>query len=110
MGSARRAAFWFNLLGLFVGLHGVALAAIGGVRAPAAAVSVVAFPLIVLTAIALFRLGQLFIRHAKANATSEQDTAFKDRAIGLVGRAALPISLAAPRAGRAWLPQTRQKR
>lgn len=85
-----------NLLGLFVGLHDVALAAIGGARAPAAAVSVIAFPLIVLTAIALFRLGQLFIRHAKANAASEQDTAFKDRAIGLVGRAALPVSLAAP--------------
>ncbi|MCL1627466.1 mechanosensitive ion channel [Roseibaca sp. V10] len=85
-----------NLLGLLVGLYGVALAAIGGDRAPAAAVSVIAFPLTVLTAIALFRLGQLFIRHAKANAASEQDTAFKDRAIGLVGRATLLISVAAP--------------
>ena len=85
-----------NLLGLFTGLHGVALAAIGGTRAPAAALSVLIFPIIILTAIVLFRLGQLFIQHAKANAASGQDTAFKDRAIGLVGRAALPISLAAP--------------
>ncbi|SUZ30938.1 putative MscS family protein.1 [Roseibaca ekhonensis] len=85
-----------NLLGFFVGLHGIMLAAIGDDRAIPAAASVVAFPVIVLTAIALFRLGQLFIQHAKANAASEQDTAFKDRAIGLVGRAALMIALAAP--------------
>ncbi|CUX81195.1 MAG: small conductance mechanosensitive ion channel [Roseibaca calidilacus] len=85
-----------NLLGLFSGLYEVALAALGNERAPAAAVSVIAFPLIVLTAIALFRLGQLFIQHAKANAVSGQDTAFKDRAIGLVGRALLAVALLAP--------------
>lgn len=85
-----------NLLGLLGGLHDVALSLIGEDRAPAASVSVLVFPVIVLTSIALFRLGQLFIQHAKANAASEQDTAFKDRAIGLVGRASLPISLAAP--------------
>jgi small-conductance mechanosensitive channel len=95
-GERRQGRVFVNLLGLFMGLYQVALAFIQESVAERAAVSVLAFPIIILTALALFRLSQLFVKHAKANAESEQDTLFKDRAIGLVGRAGLAIAVVSP--------------
>lgn len=95
-GERRQGRVFVNLLGFFVGLYEAVLIFVNESVAERAAVSVVAFPIIILTALALFRLSQLFIQHAKANAASDQDTIFKDRAIGLVGRATMAIAVAAP--------------
>ncbi|MCC1480681.1 DUF3772 domain-containing protein [Roseibaca sp. Y0-43] len=95
-GQRRQGRVFVNLLGLFMGLYEVVLIFIRDGEADRAAVSVVAFPVIILTALALFRLSQLFLKHARANAASEQDTLFKDRAIGLVGRAGMAIAFASP--------------
>ncbi|MBN2761205.1 MAG: mechanosensitive ion channel family protein [Rhodobacteraceae bacterium] len=95
-GERRQGRVFVNLLGLFVGLYEAVLIFVNESVAERAAVSVVAFPVIILTALALFRLSQLFIQHAKANAASDQDTIFKDRAIGLVGRATMAVAVAAP--------------
>lgn len=95
-GQRRQGRVFVNFLGFFAGLYNPVLVFIGNETAQRAAVSVVAFPVIVLTAIGLFRLSQLFIQHAKANAASEQDTDFKDRVIGLVGRLTLIVAVVAP--------------
>ena len=96
-GQRRQGRVLINILGLLVGLDAVALAFIGGPNASTTVLSVVSFPIIVLTAIALFRFGQLFIQHSKANAASDtEETEFKDRAIGLAGRAAVLVAVVAP--------------
>ncbi|NBB96834.1 MAG: DUF3772 domain-containing protein [Alphaproteobacteria bacterium] len=95
-GQRRQGRLLSNLLGFFVGVLDVALDYIGAPSAPAAAVSVLSFPLIVLTSIALFRLAQLLVAHARANSESSLETAFKDRAIGLAGRMSILVAVAAP--------------
>lgn len=85
-----------NFLGFFVGAFQVSVDYIGDDSAPEAAVSVIAFPLIVVTSIALFRLAQLLVQHARSNSASDQETVFKDRAIGLAGRVAIIVAVVGP--------------
>lgn len=94
-GQRRQGRVLSNLLGLLIGIFSVVYIYVGDENAEPAAISVLSFPIVVLISIVLFRLAQLFVQHAKAN-TSELDVAFKDRAIGLLGRAMLVVAVLAP--------------
>ncbi len=58
--------------------------------------SVLSFPIIVLGGIFLLRIGQLLRRHTVNAATETEQTTFRNRLIGLVGRAAIVIGLVGP--------------
>ena len=87
-----------GVLGLLLGLNTMRkmlLVPPGGVNA-AAANAVLAFPLLVLTGLVLFRLGQLLRRHAVNTAESDDDNTYRDWVTGVVGRAVMVFGAGAP--------------
>ena len=61
-----------------------------------AAVSVINFPLIAVTALLLFRLGQLLRRHRSNVIEAGQEAGFQERFVGVVGTATLVAAVLAP--------------
>ncbi len=94
--SRRQGRLLANFLGLMIGLYAVVEAFLGNAAATPAAVSVALFPVLVLTGIALFRLGQLMVAHYRAKAASSEDIGFNDRVLGSAGRLATVIALLVP--------------
>ncbi len=58
--------------------------------------AVLVFPLIVIAALVLFRVGQLLRLHAKAQVKPDEELGFRDRTIGIFGRAVMVVSVVAP--------------
>ncbi|MBD3804538.1 MAG: mechanosensitive ion channel family protein [Thioclava sp.] len=57
---------------------------------------VLAFPLQVLAAILLFRFGQLLRRHLRNETSASEESAFRDRLVGLLGNTLIVVSVIAP--------------
>lgn len=76
-------------LGLLVALEALRRLLFDPVTTPETAQAVLAFPGVVLAALALYRLGQLLRRHATAEGSEGEASLFRNRLIGLAGRAAM---------------------
>jgi potassium efflux system protein len=61
-----------------------------------AAAAVIQFPLIVLSALLLFRTGQLLRRHLRNESAASSEASFRDKIVGIVGNAAIALALIAP--------------
>lgn len=61
-----------------------------------AAFSVLSFPIIAVTGVFLFRMGQLITRYAKSETAPDAARAFATRIIGVIGRAAMFVGAVGP--------------
>jgi small-conductance mechanosensitive channel len=61
-----------------------------------AAFSVVSFPIIALTGVFLFRMGQLIVRYTKSETAPDATRVFATRIIGVIGRAAMALGAVGP--------------
>ena len=61
-----------------------------------AAISVLEVPLQIFAALLLFRIGQMLRRQQGLRREADEETAFHDRVLGLIGAAAIAISVLAP--------------
>ncbi len=86
---------WANTLGLLVAVEWVRRLAINPTRDVEAAHAVISFPIIALTGMVIFRLGQL-LRRAAGNRGAEQDQSVRRRLTGIVGQATMAIGVVAP--------------
>jgi potassium-dependent mechanosensitive channel len=79
-----------------IGIDILLEAVIDPLRQSEASGSVLKFPVVALTGILLFRVGQLLRRHVENDAASSDPRLFRSRLIGLAGRAAEVIGVAGP--------------
>jgi small-conductance mechanosensitive channel len=92
----RRGRFAATALGILVALDGIRRAVLDPVNTPDAAQSVLAFPGLVLAALALYRLGTLLRRHVEADTATADASAFRDRLLGLLDRGTRIAAVAGP--------------
>jgi potassium efflux system protein len=84
------------LYGSILGLETLRTALIDERGLSDAALSVLAFPALLVTGLLLVRLGRLFRLHVQTAVDSPEDGGFRDRVIGLVGRGTLIIGVVGP--------------
>lgn len=101
----REGRFMAALTGVLLGLQAFFETLVQPRLTSDAAHAVLAFPVLVMAGIVLFRIGQLLVMHTRlhheAAATDpegevEDETAFFDRLVGIVGRVSMLLGLAAP--------------
>ncbi|ATX66201.1 DUF3772 domain-containing protein [Roseinatronobacter bogoriensis subsp. barguzinensis] len=92
----REGRFMANLAGLFLGLNVIISTLFDPARQSDAANAVIAFPLMVLAGVVLFRLGALLSRHFQLVAADSTETRFFDRIVGVLGKLAMIIGIGAP--------------
>ena len=85
-----------NLAGLFLGLNVIVNTIFDPARQSDAANAVIAFPLMVLAGVVLFRLGALLSMHFRLASAETVETRFFDRVIGVLGKLAMVIGIGAP--------------
>ena len=85
-----------NLVGLSLAIFFIGRAYLDPALHSDAANAVIAFPLMVLAGIVLFRLGALLSMHFRLSLTDDQETRFFDRVIGALGKIAMAIGLGSP--------------
>jgi len=85
-----------NLAGLFIGLNVILGTLFDPLRQPDAANAVIAFPLMVLAGVVLFRLGALLSMHWRLLTADIAEMRFFDRIIGVLGKLAMAIGIGAP--------------
>ena len=84
------------IYGLALGLDALRKAVIDTQTLPDAALSVLAFPALLVAGVVLLRLGRLLRLHAQTADRTADDAGFRNRVIGLVARAALIIGVVGP--------------
>ncbi len=82
--------------GLLIALDAIRETALRTTGAGNDANSVLSFPVLLLGAIILVRMGQLLRAHVRNEAARGESATFRDRLIGLFGRAAIAIGIAGP--------------
>jgi small-conductance mechanosensitive channel len=82
-------------LGLLLAFEGLRALLVDPVNTPEAAQAVIAFPGLVLAAVALFRIGLLLRTHAAVEG-HDGEGSFRNRMIGLAGRGAMVAAVAGP--------------
>ncbi|PZX44525.1 small-conductance mechanosensitive channel [Roseinatronobacter thiooxidans] len=92
----REGRFMANLAGLFMGLNVIISTVFDPARQSDAANAVIAFPLMVLAGVVLFRLGALLSMHFRLAAADGGETRFFDRIVGVFGKLAMIIGIGAP--------------
>ena len=92
----REGRFMANLAGLFIGLNVIISTLFDPLRQSDAANAVIAFPLMVLAGVVLFRLGTLLSRHFMLVSADSTETRFFDRIVGVLGKLAMLIGIGAP--------------
>ena len=92
----REGRFMANLAGLFIGLNVIISTLFDPLRQSDAANAVIAFPLMVLAGVVLFRLGTLLSRHFMLVSADSTETRFFDRIVGVLGKLAMIIGIGAP--------------
>lgn len=92
----REGRFMANLVGLFLGLYFLVTAYLNPEAQSDAANSVIAFPLMVLAGVVLFRLGVLLSMHLRLMDEDQLEIRFFDRMLGILGKLAMAIGLGAP--------------
>jgi len=85
-----------NLAGLFIGLHVILNTLFDPRLQSDTANAVIAFPLMVLAGVVLFRLGALLSMHLRLVSADTADMRFFDRIIGVLGKLAMVIGIGAP--------------
>ncbi len=85
-----------NLAGLFIGLHVILNTLFDPRLQSDTANAVIAFPLMVLAGVVLFRLGALLSMHLRLVSADTAEMRFFDRIIGVLGKLAMVIGIGAP--------------
>lgn len=85
-----------NLAGLFIGLNVIIRTLFDPTLQSDAANAVIAFPLMVLAGVVLFRLGALLSMHFRLASADSVELRFFDRIIGVLGKLAMVIGIGAP--------------
>ena len=85
-----------NLAGLFIGLNVIISTLFDPTLQSDAANAVIAFPLMVLAGVVLFRLGALLSMHFRLASADSVELRFFDRIIGVLGKLAMVIGIGAP--------------
>ncbi|MDZ4094005.1 MAG: DUF3772 domain-containing protein [Paracoccaceae bacterium] len=98
LSSERRAEGRFHafLLGLLLALETLRRLVFDAFRMPETATAVLILPLLVVSGFLLFRLGQLLGRHVRNDTEAGEQPNYRNRLIGLIGRAALVIGVIGP--------------
>jgi small-conductance mechanosensitive channel len=91
--------FHVGALGLLLALDALRAAFIAPVDEVEAANAVLAYPLILLSGIALFRIGQLMSAHARSEAGASEAVGFRERMTVLLGRATMAVAVGGPAMG-----------
>ena len=102
----REGRFMASLAGLFLGLYAVMNGFVEPEFQSDAANAVIAFPLLVLAGVVLFRIGQLLVMHTRLSAQRLSEASeggaeatqagFFDRLVGVLGRACMVLGVGAP--------------
>ncbi|MCC5985906.1 MAG: mechanosensitive ion channel family protein [Rhodobacteraceae bacterium] len=102
----REGRFMASLAGLFLGLYAIMTAFVEPAVQTDAANAVIAFPLLVLAGVVLFRIGQLLLMHTRQSTQRQAESAesgaeagsagFFDRLVGVLGRACMVLGIGAP--------------
>ena len=97
LGSERRAEgrILTSSFGALVSVDALRRVAFGPVTLSETAVSVLIFPILVVAGSLLFRIGQVMLRQAVAEAQTESRS-YRDRMVGFLGRAAMIVGVAGP--------------
>ncbi|MES2144645.1 MAG: hypothetical protein V4516_09840, partial [Pseudomonadota bacterium] len=83
-------------LGVLMGVEALRFAAMDAQSYSDGATSVLSFPTIALSGLVVWRLGHLLRRHARSAAAGTEAAGYANRLIGLIGRAAVLVGIAAP--------------
>ena len=94
----RQGRFYSGVLGLMLALNMLFLSVAEYESWPPEVLNVLLFPPLVISALALFRLGQLLLQHLKAGDESgEHDGAgYRDTVIGILGRVLMAVAVIGP--------------
>ncbi|HSF65124.1 MAG TPA: DUF3772 domain-containing protein [Paracoccaceae bacterium] len=85
-----------TVLGVLIAVDILRRAVMDPLLKPEAATAVLAFPGIVLTGLFLFRVGQLIRRHVTEDTPAGEAPSYRNRLLGLIGRAALLVGALGP--------------
>ncbi len=91
--------FLAGVLGFLVAVEGLRRLAMDQMGLSEAALSVLSYPVVLLTGLFLFRLGQLMRGHALAELQGDAPRGFANRVVGFIGRAAMVIGVVGPLLG-----------
>lgn len=83
-------------LGVLIALETLRRAVMDPLLEPEAATAVLAFPGILLTGLFLLRMGQLIRRHVAEDTPAGEPPSYRNRLLGLIGRAALAVGAVGP--------------
>lgn len=91
-----QARFTATALGFLIAVEILRRAVMDPAAMPETATSVLAFPGILLTGILLLRMGQLLRRHVAEDTPEGEPPSYRNRLLGLIGRAAVLLGLIGP--------------
>ncbi len=86
-------------LGVLMGVEALRFAAMDAQSYSDGATSVLAFPMIALSGLVLWRLGHLLRRHARSDPGGTDAVSYATRLVGIVGRGAIILGITAPLIG-----------
>ncbi|AXQ92946.1 DUF3772 domain-containing protein [Cereibacter azotoformans] len=92
----REGRFHTAMFGVVLALDGLRSVALPPARVGEAATSVMAFPMIVLAGVVLFRIGQLMLASVRNDLGDDEPTSFRNSVIDLLGRGAIAIGVIGP--------------
>ena len=92
----RAGRFHATSLGVLLALETLRHAVMDPLRSPESATAVLAFPIILLSGVLLYRMGLLLRHHAVHPATDEEPRSYRDRLIALVARIIMVAAVIGP--------------
>ncbi|MFN4157557.1 MAG: DUF3772 domain-containing protein [Gemmobacter sp.] len=85
-----------TVLGLLLAIEAVRGVLFDPLRTPEAAQAVLAFPGLALSAVLLFRIGQLLRRHVAEDTSPGEGASYRNRLIGIIGNGAMAVGVVGP--------------
>ncbi|PZX48809.1 DUF3772 domain-containing protein [Cereibacter changlensis] len=88
--------FYIVTFGWMIALDALRLTALNPAESDNAATSVLVFPVLTVAGVLLARIGQLCLVHMRNDTEADEPTTYRNRLIGLLGRAAIAIGVIGP--------------
>ncbi|MGQ0564226.1 MAG: DUF3772 domain-containing protein [Gemmobacter sp.] len=92
----REGRLYATALGMVLALESLRRSVMDPLRSPEQATAVLAFPIILLAGILLYRMGQLLRHHANLPSAEDEPRGYRDRLIGLVARVTMIAAVVGP--------------
>ena len=92
----REGRFYAWALGLLLTLEALRRSIMDPLRSPESATAVLAFPVLVVSGVLLYRMGRLLYHHAARPIGEEEQRSFRDRLVAVVGRVVMVAAVVGP--------------